>query len=160
LKSKKYTLMETTEKRSRVRRSTHDTINHEIDKRILKNINKFKNLSKEEITRRLRKTSKEWDIERVLEVNASTLAILGLFLHKFARRRWIVISGTVTGFLLQHGLQGWCPPLPLFRKLGIRTRTEINEEIYALKILRGDFDNISNQSHPEEILRTLRMIEL
>ncbi|WP_407921819.1 hypothetical protein, partial [Corallococcus sp. AB049A] len=27
-------------------------------------------------------------------------------------------------FLLQHGLQGWCPPLPLLRRLGLRTRGE------------------------------------
>jgi len=35
---------------------------------------------------------------------------------------------------LQHGLQGWCPPLPLLRRLGIRTRGEIDREKYALKV--------------------------
>ena len=43
---------------------------------------------------------------------------------------------------LFHALEGFDPPLPLMRKAGIRTRAEINREIYALKILRGDFDEV------------------
>ena len=45
----------------------------------------------------------------------------------------------VGGFLLQHAVQGWCPPLPVFRRYGVRTQTEIDDERYALKALRGDF---------------------
>ena len=41
--------------------------------------------------------------------------------------------------MLQHALQGWCPPLPLFRRLGFRTQEEIARERYALKGMRGDF---------------------
>jgi hypothetical protein len=54
------------------------------------------------------------------------------------------------GFLLQHAVQGWCPPLPLLRRLGVRTADEINEERYALKALRGDFvdaDKVGNSSN-------------
>jgi hypothetical protein len=40
---------------------------------------------------------------------------------------------------LQHALTGWCPPVPLFRRLGARTRQEIDRELYALKVVRGDF---------------------
>ena len=36
-------------------------------------------------------------------------------------------------------LQGWGPPVPLFRRLGFRTRAEIARERYALKGIRGDF---------------------
>ncbi len=36
-------------------------------------------------------------------------------------------------------VQEWCPPVPVFRRLGVRTCQEIDEEKYALKILRGDF---------------------
>jgi hypothetical protein len=42
---------------------------------------------------------------------------------------------------VQHTVQGWCPPVPLFRALGFRTRKEIEREKYTLKILRGDFEN-------------------
>jgi hypothetical protein len=34
----------------------------------------------------------------------------------------------VQGFFLQHAIQGWCPPLPVLRRLGFRTVQEIEEE--------------------------------
>jgi len=42
----------------------------------------------------------------------------------------------VAAFLLQHAVQGWCPPLPVFRRLGVRTADEINDERVALKAVR------------------------
>ena len=57
-------------------------------------------------------------------------------------RKFLIVPGVVFGFLLQHAVQGWCPPLPVFRRLGERTRKEINRENYALKALRGDFDRV------------------
>jgi hypothetical protein len=33
--------------------------------------------------------------------------------------------------------------MPVFRRLGVRTATEIEEERYALKALRGDFRGVS-----------------
>jgi hypothetical protein len=47
-------------------------------------------------------------------------------------------------FLLQHALQGWCPPVPFFRSRGVRTAREIDQERYALKALRGDFAKVSD----------------
>jgi hypothetical protein len=91
------------------------------------------------IERRLAELDREWDIERTLEANAATLALVGVGLGAFVDRRFLVLPGLVCGFLLQHALQGWCPPVPLFRHLGVRTASEIDEERYALKALRGDF---------------------
>jgi hypothetical protein len=54
----------------------------------------------------------------------------------------------VAGFLLQHALQGWCPPLPVLRRLGVRTADEINQERYALKALRGDFAQADLHDEP------------
>jgi DNA-binding transcriptional ArsR family regulator len=51
-------------------------------------------------------------------------------------------------FLFQHATQGWCPPLPLFRKRGVRTRKEIEREKYALKALRRDFDPVTSEDAP------------
>jgi hypothetical protein len=48
--------------------------------------------------------------------------------------------------LLLHAVQGWCPPVPLFRRLGFRTSAEIHQERYALKALRGDFSNLPRNS--------------
>jgi hypothetical protein len=71
------------------------------------------------IDRRLRELDAEWDIERLLEANASTLAFLGI--------------------VLQHAVRGWCPPVPVLRRRGYRTAREIEIERVALKTLRGDF---------------------
>jgi predicted DNA-binding transcriptional regulator len=140
----------------RVRKSSSEKANKEIDQKTLQNIKTYNSLTKEKITQRLKELDKEWDIEKTLEVNASALALTGLLLGTYVNKKWYILPGVVTAFLLQHGLQGWCPPLPLFRKLGIRTRQEIDEERYSLKILRGDFDKINTNSKPVDIVKTLR----
>lgn len=91
------------------------------------------------IERRLEELDREWDVERTLEANAATLALTGVVLGAAVDRRWLLLPGVVTAFLLQHAVQGWCPPLPIFRRMGFRTADEIAEERYALKALRGDF---------------------
>jgi hypothetical protein len=96
-----------------------------------------------EIDQRLRELDEEWDIERLLEVNASTLALLGMGLGLAVNRRFYLMPALVMGFLLQHALQGWCPPVPLFRRLRVRTQSEIELERYSLKALRGDFGDLT-----------------
>jgi hypothetical protein len=118
----------------RVRSSTASHVNEEIDLQTDINIHRYKGKSKAEILERIQMLDKEWDIERVLEVNASALALSGLILGLLKDRKWLFLPGIVLPFLLQHGLQGWCPPLPLLRRLGIRTRGEIDREKYALKV--------------------------
>jgi hypothetical protein len=58
--------------------------------------------------------------------------LTGLVLGLTGNRKWLLVPGIVLPFLLQHGLQGWCPPLPLLRRLGFRTRGEIDREKYEL----------------------------
>ena len=118
----------------RVRSSTASHVNEEIDHQTDINIHRYKDKSRAEILERIQMLDKEWDIERVLEVNASTLALSGLILGLTKNRKWLFLPAIVLPFLLQHGLQGWCPPLPLLRRLGIRTRGEIDREKYALKV--------------------------
>jgi len=93
----------------------------------------------DEIEERLAALDREWDTERLLETNAAALTLTGVVLGAAVDRRWLILSGLVAGFLLQHGLQGWCPPLPILRRLGVRTAREIEAERYALKAARGDF---------------------
>ena len=100
----------------------------------------------ERIGERLRELDAEWDIERTLAANAATLALTGSLLGAFVNKRWLALPVVVTGFLLQHALQGWCPPLPLFRSRGVRTASEIDRERYALKALRGDFAQVSSEA--------------
>ncbi len=94
----------------------------------------------QEIPARLAELDREWDIERAIEANASALALAGVALAITHDRRWLVLPGLVAGFLLQHAVQGWCPPVPVLRKLGFRTSYEIEEERRALKALKGDFE--------------------
>lgn len=94
------------------------------------------------IDARLRELDEEWDIERTLEANAATLALSGTLLGAFVDRRFLVLPAVVSFFLLQHAVQGWCPPVPFFRRRGVRTAREIEIERYALKALRGDFGPI------------------
>ena len=88
--------------------------------------------TREAIEQRMAELDREWDVERILEVNASTLALTGLVLGVTVNRKWLLLPGIVLPFLLQHGLQGWCPPLPVLRRLGVRTRGEIDREKNAL----------------------------
>lgn len=94
---------------------------------------------------RLAELDREWDIERALEANAATIALVGLGLAATVDRRFMALPMAVAGFLLQHAVQGWCPPLPVLRRLGFRTATEIDEERVALKALRGDFDGLPTE---------------
>jgi hypothetical protein len=98
------------------------------------------------IEARLRDLDKEWDIERAIEMNAAALAFAGVALGAAHDKRWLLLPAAVTAFLFQHAVQGWCPPIPVLRKLGFRTVYEIDEERNALKALRGDFASVSRRS--------------
>jgi hypothetical protein len=116
----------------------------------------------DDIDRRLRQLDREWDIERTLETNASAVVLTGLVLGTFSDRKWYALSALAAAFLCQHAVQGWCPPLPLLRRLGIRTAREIAQERFALKALRGDFDRLAavRDAPPiERALETLRAVE-
>jgi hypothetical protein len=123
----------------RVRQNTSVTSNERIRQHTLTKIDEASQAGREAIDRRLGELDREWDVERCLETGASTLMLASLVLGYRSDRRWFFLSGGIAGLLLQHALQGWCPPLPLFRRLGVRTADEINQERFTLKALRGDF---------------------
>ena len=77
-----------------------------------------------------------------MEANAAGLSLTAVILGVFDDRKWFLVPGVIAAFLLQHAVQGWCPPVPLLRRLGFRTEAEINRERYALKALRGDFREV------------------
>jgi hypothetical protein len=123
----------------RVPESTAEHVNDEIRRRTEESIARCAAAGPEAIDRRLAELDREWDIERTLEANAATAVLVGLTLGATVDRKWFIFPAVVAGFLLQHAVQGWCPPLPIFRRYGVRTQTEIDYERYALKSLRGDF---------------------
>lgn len=127
----------------RVRAHTSDKLNQSIDQQMEACVVKYANAGLQQIGQRIRVLEEEWDIERWLEMNASSLAFIGLTLSITHNKKWLFLPGLVLPFLFQHAVQGWCPPLPVLRRFGIRTREEIDREKYALKALRGDFDQIT-----------------
>jgi predicted DNA-binding transcriptional regulator len=116
----------------RVRKSTSDKKNAEIDKQIEQNIRLYSNMNTKEIKARIKELDKEWDIERAIELNASLIGLAGIILAATVNKKWLILPAVVTGFLAQHAIQGWCPPVPLFRSMNIRTRKEIDKEKYSL----------------------------
>ena len=78
----------------------------------------------------------------------SRLKVTGIALGATVNRKWFALSAAVAGFLLQHAIQGWCPPMPIMRSLGIRTVSEIDNERYALEDVRGDFQNVVRRASP------------
>lgn len=124
----------------RVRANTLPEINQAIDTEIAATVRFYAGKTDYEITKRIKELDLEWDIERYLEANAAIFTFIGAALGLKKNQNWFVLPLIVSIFLLQHAVQGWCPPLSIFRRLGIRTRREIEVEKYAMKALRGDFD--------------------
>jgi hypothetical protein len=123
---------------NRVPRHTSEEINRRIEEETDERVRSLAD-NPAAIQKRLRELDEEWDIERMLEANASALAFTGTVLGASVDRRWFAIPLIVGAFLFQHAIQGWCPPVPILRRLGFRTAREIEIERVALKTLRGDF---------------------
>lgn len=123
-----------------VRANTAPAVNRRIEEEMRARIMLYATRSPAEITRRIGELDEEWDIERLLELNASTLAFTGLAFSTVFGKKWLLLPALVLPFLFMHAVQGWCPPVPALRRLGVRTRREIEAERYALRLLRGDFD--------------------
>jgi hypothetical protein len=134
-----------------VRAQTDRHLLEKIDAGIEERIRFYAAQPDEVISRRIEELDQEWDLDRCLETNASALALSGLFLAVLGKRKWFLFSAGVLGTLLQHALKGTSWPVPWLRRLGIRTRSEIDREKYALKILRGDFQSVA--ADPEQLRR-------
>ena len=144
---------------SRVAVNTPDSINKRIRNEMVERVRRYRHASQQAISERLNELDKEWDTERTLEANAATLAFAGCVLAATVDRRWIYLPITVTTFLFQHAVQGWCPPLPILRSLGVRTMREIDEERMALKTIRGDFSHsgLQHETNAESLLQMAEM---
>jgi hypothetical protein len=110
-----------------------------LDRRTGERLQEYGGYDGESLGRRIAQLEREWDFDRVLEAEASTMGIVGLILSAAVDRRFLVVPGIVSAMVLLHALQGWYPLLPLFRRIGVRSQDEIAREIYAVKALRGDF---------------------
>ena len=131
--------------RERVPAHTSNAVNRRIRRKADDRVDYYAR-HKSEIPTRLGELDREWDIERVIEMNAATIAFSGVFLGATVDKRWLVLPALVTGFLFQHAIQGWCPPVPILRKLGFRTVYEIENERHALAGLRSNMSSSMKRS--------------
>jgi hypothetical protein len=146
----------------RVRANTAPEINRRIDLDLKRRIRFYAVQDPQTITERIEELDREWDIERILETNAAALTFAGSLLALAKGRKWFILPLIVSGFLLNHAIQGWCPPVGILRRRGVRTRLEIERERYALKILRGDFDSLDlngsgTTRSAEQILEAIKL---
>lgn len=132
--------MESVWRSDRVRAFTASHVNDRIDQLTRASIEHLRDASRDVIIRRLTELDQEWDVERTL---VASFAVLGGVSVELGRRsmffRWVARSQMV--FLFTHTLIGWCPPLPLFRRLTFRTTKEIQgerEELLAILRERGE----------------------
>jgi hypothetical protein len=136
----------------RVRARTAQDVNQRIDEATWARVEAYVGASPAAISARLSELEEEWDVERALETQASTTALLGLLLSFVYSRKWLWLTAINQAFLLMHALWGWCPPIEAQRRLGVRTRREIEVERVALKALRGDFASLSDVNQPAAAL--------
>jgi hypothetical protein len=124
----------------RVPLQTAEEVNAAIRRRTQENADRVIAAGPAAIAKRLGDLDREWDIERLLETNAGSAVVVGCVLGATVDRKWFALPAIVSVFLVQHALQGWCPPLPVFRRLGVRTVDEIESERKLLRHSLGEYE--------------------
>jgi hypothetical protein len=125
----------------RVRQHTSSKVNAKIDRETAARINEYERLGPVERGRRLGELDREWDIDRGLMLLFSAVGgltfTLGMTRMRPWRRwnGWLSLFSTQVGFMGFHAAIGWCPPVVLLRRLGIRTRKEIDRERQSIEAL-------------------------
>ena len=139
--------------KERIRINTPSDVQSHIDGRIENSIRFYSTQSKSDISDRIDELDAEWDVERLLEANAAGLGLGSLVMGLLVNKKWFFMTGAVLGLLLQNSVQGWCPATSGLRRMGARTRDEIDREKFALKALRGDFEHIAAKTENNHLLR-------
>jgi hypothetical protein len=139
----------------RVVANTDPRINAQIQRRAEERVGWLEK-HQERIPERLAELDREWDVERWLETMSAGVSLVGLGLALRGKRRGLVLPLAVQGFFLQHAIQGWCPPLPVLRKMGVRTQREIDEERYALLDILRDSGDMPQRTQVHDKPRTAR----
>jgi hypothetical protein len=122
----------------RVREHSAQHVNRRIARDIEISVQHHTREGRDSVQRRLAELDSEWDIDRVLMANLAVVggATYGIGLARYAHGSWwsgrrtglLYVVGVQLGFLLMHASIGWCPPAAVFRRLGVRTKSEIELE--------------------------------
>lgn len=116
-----------------IRKHTRATSNERIDRETQASLDQVGD-EPARIEARLAELDREWDVDRALMLNFAVLGGLsaGMTMRNLHARRelggWGGLFITQMAFLAHHAIRRWCPPLPVFRRLGFRSAREINAE--------------------------------
>jgi hypothetical protein len=116
----------------RVRKHTASSVNARIDRLSHATLAESVNGGRDAMIARLKQLDREWDVDRALMLN---FAVIGTLTHELGRRHhrnWTYLLRAQLAFLFMHAVAGWCPPLPVLRRLGFRTSKEIADDRTAL----------------------------
>ncbi|MBP3955975.1 hypothetical protein J8F10_11835 [Gemmata sp. G18] len=94
------------------------------------------------ISDRLAQLEREWSAGRMTKAAIGVLIVVGLGLTALANPWWLVLPAIGGLFLLQYlfGRSSWLGAT--FREMGFRSGSDIDQERFALRALRGDFKNL------------------
>ncbi len=121
-------------------------VNHRVREQLRETMARYETANPRELTYRLAELDQEWDTERYLQLGFSCAVLAGLALGAISDRKWRLWPALAACFMVQNVTQGWCPPLLVLRRLGVRTAAEINRERIAIKLVRGDFAEVGAQA--------------
>jgi hypothetical protein len=122
----------------RIRERTSDRANRKIDLETRGALDEALE-TPEGIRARLAELDREWNVDRALMLNFAITAAISssLAMRNLARTGrlggWGKLFFTQISFLAYHAAKRWCPPMPVFRRMGYRSDREIAEERCALE---------------------------
>ncbi|HEY5935425.1 MAG TPA: hypothetical protein VIU61_12335 [Kofleriaceae bacterium] len=121
-----------------IRERTADSANRKID-RITRGAIAEAEDSPAQIRARIAEIDREWNVDRALMANFAIAGAItgGLAMRSLKRTGrlggWGKLFWTQMAFLFHHAARGWCPPMPVMRRLGFRSSREICAERCALE---------------------------
>jgi hypothetical protein len=116
-----------------IRNHTSDAANERIDRQTQMALDHVGD-SPDRIRARLAELDREWNVDRALMLNFAILGGIsaGMTMRTLYKERrlggWGALLVTQLAFLAHHAIRRWCPPMPVFRRLGYRSDREINAE--------------------------------
>ena len=120
-------------------------VNANIDRETLASLERFRDAAPEKIQERIDELAWEYDVNCAATLAGAVVTLATLPLAK-RDLRYLAIPAVVSGLLAFSNL-----PIPIpspltafFRVIGFRSRTEIERERHALKMMRGDYARAEN----------------
>lgn len=94
------------------------------------------------IDARIEQLAGEWTAGRMVKATLGVVILAGFALAALLDPYWLILPAVAGVMLLQYVFWRGSVLAKLFCQLGYRGSTEIDEERFALRTLRGDFRNL------------------